>query len=327
MGLRSELLAAVRRLPGSVARKLLSEIDGREVRGAVAPRLIERVPLQETISKMLTTAEAGSVVRPGEFELRVLREYLSRRLVPFPRDWRTYSGETLRLARRNAGLAVETASEADAFSANFLQALSDSSLLVLFPWTQWIAATPALRDRRVADQADFNPFKAALSGCEPWTRGLAGKRVVVVSSFSQTIRQQHRVIGTVSAVRELMPDFELITVDAPVTFAGRMTDSSWHAGFERVKQELDSVDYDVALVSAGSYGPGLAHHAKRAGKIGMHLGAVGQLLFGVGGQRFFRPGSPFLSLLERFGPVKNWVRPLEKETPPDSRQVENGAYW
>jgi hypothetical protein len=47
---------------------------------------------------------------------------------------------------------------------------------------------------------------------------------------------------------------------------------SWFELLNEIKTKMDQTDFDIALVSAGSYSYPLAHHAKKLVKIGIHAG-------------------------------------------------------
>ena len=91
----------------------------------------------------------------------------------------------------------------------------------------------------------------------------------------------------------------------------------WFHALEELRAEMETGDYDVALVGAGAWSLPLVAHAKRIGKKGMHLGGALQLLFGIKGGRF-----------DSWGVYnEHWIRPLDRERPANHREMENGAYW
>jgi len=89
--------------------------------------------------------------------------------------------------------------------------------------------------------------------------------------------------------------------------------------------EISTLSFDIALISAGAYGLPLATGIKSSGRISIHIGGVMQLFFGIRGGRWDPVSNqyPFLSKYESDA----WVRPTMDETPVWSRSVEGGAYW
>ena len=85
---------------------------------------------------------------------------------------------------------------------------------------------------------------------------------------------------------------------------------------------MNNIDFDVAIIGCGAYGFPLAAHAKKLGKIGIHLGGVTQLLFGIKGSRW-ENWTHYTELRKNNG--KDWV--YANEIPKDYKKIENGCYW
>jgi hypothetical protein len=80
---------------------------------------------------------------------------------------------------------------------------------------------------------------------------------------------------------------------------------------------MSTIDFDVAIIGAGAWSIPLAVHAKKLGRIGLHLGGTINLLFGIRGGRFENRGLY----------NDHWIRPLPSECPANHKLLENGAYW
>jgi hypothetical protein len=159
----------------------------------------------------------------------------------------------------------------------------------------------------------------------PWSAALAGKRVLVVHPFEESIRRQYARRKEIwRSVPGLLPDFELLTLRSPYGFsANRFPD--WFAMLawleERVTALAASPGFDVALIGCGAAGIPLAVHCRDLGKIGIHTGGPTQLLFGIRGGRWDQRAE--------FAPFFNdaWIRPAAQETPAEARRVDKGGYW
>jgi hypothetical protein len=88
-----------------------------------------------------------------------------------------------------------------------------------------------------------------------------------------------------------------------------------------MREQMDEVAFDVAILGCGAYGLALGAHAKRLGKKAVVLGGAVQILFGIKGQRWDE--HEFISRLYN----EHWVRPLPSERPPNYQAVEGGCYW
>lgn len=168
-----------------------------------------------------------------------------------------------------------------------------------------------------------------LSGLEPWhssnpwSAELAGKKVVVVHPFIETITAQYRdnrsqVFDDVN----MLPTFDLRVVQAfmPGVREYPVKGGMFFEKLDRLIEEVHSEPFDVAIIGSGPNGFLIAAEVKRRGGIAIHLGGATQLLFGIRGKRWEETGFPFFN--------DSWVRPLPTDTPPDfSEHYDKGAYW
>lgn len=175
------------------------------------------------------------------------------------------------------------------------------------------------RSAKVIPLNDLAPFQHD----NPWTRSLAGRKVLVIHPFSESI--EHNYSNSRQKLfdnPDVLPEFDLKTIRAVQTSAGATSlYKDWFEALEQMKSAMDAIDYDIAIVGAGSYALPLAAHAKARGKKGVNLGAFTQLLFGIWGSRW--DAEPDVLRFRN----KWWTRPLPKERPPKADLVEGACYW
>ena len=167
-----------------------------------------------------------------------------------------------------------------------------------------------------------------LRGLEPyyyddaWSKVLAGKKVLVIHPFSNSIEHQYKRREKIYPTG-ILPDFTLITQRAIQTAAGEKDSrfKDWFDALEYMYSEAIKIDFDVAIIGCGAYGLPLAVKLKRAGKKAIHMGGATQILFGIKGKRW--DNHPIISNLYN----DSWIRPLDDECPQGSKNVENGCYW
>jgi len=160
----------------------------------------------------------------------------------------------------------------------------------------------------------------------PWTKALAGKKVLVVHPFARTIAQQYKKRELLFK-DDLLPEFQLMTIQAVQSIAGNPTGfSDWFEALDFMKAEIDKQDYDICLIGCGAYGFPLAAHVKRRGKKGFQLGGSLQLLFGISGKRWenenYNSQYNYAQLMN-----EHWVKPGDEEKPEDAVNVEGACYW
>jgi hypothetical protein len=122
---------------------------------------------------------------------------------------------------------------------------------------------------------------------------LKGKNVLVISPFSKTIQDNFRNRTHFFRNYEY-PDFNLVTYTTPITYKG-LPDNlyphrNWFATVESMKGEIDNIDFDIALLSCGSYAMPVGDFiARRMKKKALYVGGVLQLYFGIMGRRYVNP--------------------------------------
>jgi len=151
----------------------------------------------------------------------------------------------------------------------------------------------------------------------PWTlfrafaEALSGRRVLVVSPFARSI--------TANFVRRKKffknydyPDFELITFNVPITYAGLPPDHyphhDWFATATAMQQQIQQMDFDIALLGCGSYAMPLGVFIEQTmRRKAIFVGGVLQLFFGILGRRYMNP-----YFLNQINP-EQFIRPMEAE--------------
>ncbi len=159
-----------------------------------------------------------------------------------------------------------------------------------------------------------------------WSKSLNGKKVLIVYPFVDTIEQQYvrkNKIWTDEHSGKL-PDFELITYKPFWSIGGKMPHSSWKETFEKMRDDISKIDFDIAILGCSHYGlPLVAHIKEHMKKTAIYMGGELQILFGIKGQRWDN--------WERVNKHYNdhWTRSIDEK--PDSYNApigtDDGCYW
>jgi len=184
-------------------------------------------------------------------------------------------------------------------------------------------------EKKVVEQHINNVLKCSLISIEPylhprpWSMHLKGLDVLVVTPFSDSIKQNYYSNRpNLFLDQGVLPEFQIKTVRSPQGLCHNKTDfASWSDGLASLKSEVDMLQYDIAILGCGAYGLPLGAHIKKKGKVAIHLGGVTQLLFGVRGKRW--DDAPLYQGLFN----SHWVRPTKNERPPGWEKMEGGCYW
>jgi len=163
---------------------------------------------------------------------------------------------------------------------------------------------------------------------QPWTSILKDKKVLVISSKTQSIKNNFKNKDLIWP-NGMLPDFELLTLNFPDAYY--MLDESKRVQLkfpsnanlllDEYIEKMNNIDFDICLVGVGVFGLPLAIHAKKMNKIGIHLGGAIQILFGIKGGRWDSH-----DIISKFY-NDHWTRPLPEETPKNHMYIENNCYW
>lgn len=157
----------------------------------------------------------------------------------------------------------------------------------------------------------------------PWTEALAGKKVLVIHPFEESIKEQYARREELFPGTHILPEFDLKVLKAVQTSAGDQDNrfANWFEALDYMYNEAMKIDFEVAIIGCGAYGMPLAAKLKGAGKKVIHLGGVTQILFGIKGRRWVE------SKVDKIPFNDAWVYPKKEETPVNATTVEAGCYW
>ncbi len=153
----------------------------------------------------------------------------------------------------------------------------------------------------------------------PWSLALSNKKVLIISPFTETIKSQYPNLTKVWGDRDVMPNFELLTIKSKFLFDSNSP--SWKDTLNEMKKEISDIDFDIALLGCSLYGLPLVSYIKDMGKSAIYVGGALQLLFGIKGKRW--DAHDEISKMYN----EHWIRPLNSEIPSNYVGLDGGTYW
>lgn len=300
------------------------------------PRESNADKVSEIIYNELVSEKPTMIARYGATELACIINYLGikngkpnmvKYLLGGEPDW-WWHNNVLEQMKNWSGFFPPTISNAERFCQLMLE--DSKELDILACWQNNERKLEKYIGARYFIQGLFlDPFWSS----RPWTRALAGKKILVIHPFAELIREQYQdkreYLFTNS---EILPEFELHTITAVQSLGGESSGfTDWFSALKWMEDETAHHDFDIALIGCGAYGFPLAAHIKRMGKKAVHIGGPLQLLFGIIGRRWENPSYGVKELKEtgRYSSLINeyWVRPGEKGRPRNAGQIEDACYW
>jgi hypothetical protein len=256
--------------------------------------------------------------RLGAVELACLRYFLEKR----GSGKKPYSARVRTTMSNQAGFFPVDDQSLDRFAQTYLEELAQVDVMgVWFNQFENVVCNDYCTGATLVDLDCLEPFRFS----SPWSALLAGKRVLVVHPFAQSIQSQYRdKRQLLFACPDVLPEFELSTLKTVQSIgSARVGYDSWFDAYRHMCDQMSAEDFDVCLIGAGAYGLPLASFAKQLGKQAIHLGGVTQILFGIRGKRWEVEYADSTAKLFN----EHWVRPLASETPSNKDTIEKGCYW
>jgi len=302
---------------------------------------MNRQSVNDSIYNMLVSDTPCMISRFGTTELNCINNYLcvtsknsyAGRITEYITDnthtpW--WNEDHFKIMSLYSGIFPPCEDTSERFSERYLQ---DIPLIDLLGSFQYYEKFMPLRDDVIKGQLEtLYPFFVD----KPWTSALTGKKVLVIHPFNQTIHKQYLNRDKLFDNKDILPDFELITLQAVQSVAGaKVPYKDWFEALKYMEDQVSDIDFDICILGCGAYGLPLAAHVKRLGKKAVHLGGGTQLLFGIKGKRWteqydrilhYRPNETInTNYIDLFN--DSWVYPDESEKPSDAVKVEDACYW
>jgi len=233
---------------------------------------------------------------------------------------RPVSQQLSKVMKRNAGIHLPSMTSVRAYAAAYL--LPFQQCKVYASWEPWSHYTPHIKESQEFLQ---DIYKKPQLGAfvfdifhyihEPWTHGLRGKRLLIVSPFVDQMRLQPQAYRNA-----LFPECTFQYVKPPQTH-GTEPSRPWNEEFADFCTAVDAIDFDVALCSCGGYGNPLCGHIYSTGRSAIYVGGVLQMYFGIYGNRWLQERPEMVSMHRTL----TWMRPTEK--PKGFDEIEGSCYW
>ena len=279
----------------------------------------------EKLYNAITEGIPYMVSRIGGNEMNVIAYTYRNRYFPYRTDARA---DNIRDLCVGAGFFPREVDYGEQFTDLMSSRIEKADILGI--WTTYMEEWFIHRYAPLATSTWFNNLgpwvqMAAEGGERVWTKALQNKKVLVIHPFEDSIVSQYKKREQLftGKFEGMLPEFELKTFKALQSMGGEGIEGfgTWFDALYYMQDEIDKIDYDVAIIGCGAYGLPLAAHVKGMGKCAIHMGGTVQLLFGIRGKRWDNAGSMYTDMM-----TDAWVRPLPSEIPEVMKKLENGCY-
>ena len=237
--------------------------------------------------------------------------------------------QVIPIMKKNAGIRLDNMEDISFYATNYLKPFHESELFAWWePWGNVVKWIPRSFDfiivnfpKNKIDAFVFDIFHTIHSN--PWTLALKGKRILIISSFIDSIKEKIPIRKKIYGI-DLFPDCEFVFLKPPQTHGknkSRKLEVEFNEFVKRIEEIKDS--FDVALCSCGGYGNPICGAIYDMGKSAIYVGGVLQMYFGIYGERWLRERPDIMRMYMN----KHWSRPKENERPKNYKEVEKSCYW
>lgn len=238
----------------------------------------------------------------------------------------------MEVLERNAGVFPSELWSVQRWYEETQQAVRDADVLA----TEWYAPL-RVEEQLLLKSWSWKGIQIALRDLEPyykkpeerWSRLLAGKRVAVVTSFTETARKQVQKKNIWTSQESLWPSSTewswVQTGYAPCLALGRAgwegSPEFWSEAVGSVVESVIASKAEVALIGCGGLGMIIGAALKKAGIVSIVMGGAIQVFFGIKGERWANH-----EIIRNFW-NDQWTWPSLDETPGGANDVEKSCYW
>ena len=291
--------------------------------------------LREYISNKIDKNEKFILPRISGIEnnVAVLLEKLFSNDTSLQKEVNTsYLNQIIPIMKTNAGIKLSSYNSANKYSQLYMQAFNDCELFcgweIQGNYIHHISEShdymiKKYKDKKMIWSISLDIFHYIY--LNPWTTSLQGKRILIISSFidsiSENIRDRDKIYNNI----DLFPECSFVFIKPPITNASENS-REFDIELQEFTKHLDVIkdDYDIALLACGGYAnPICSYIYNNHNKSAIYVGGVLQMYFGILGNRWIQERPDILNLYWN----EYWKRPKITERPLHFQQVEKGCYW
>ena len=239
----------------------------------------------------------------------------------------------LTILSNNAGIYFDTNNKQkliEIYVNTCIESYKNSSTLSYFTTqSRYIEIQDSISNKFNLDKIHWRgvePFYMMAEGEIPWTHYLKGKKVLIINSFTSTMKKQRDNGFKLFGDKDIFLDGQEITFYKCFnTLAGNHIHDNWFETYKIMCMDIAKLDFDIALVACGGYGMPICNFIKsNLNKSAIYIGGGLQLFFGIMGKRWEK-SEFWVKHIEKYG--TQFVRPSEDEIIKEKENVEDGCYW
>lgn len=233
--------------------------------------------------------------------------------------------------KTNAGIFVKNEDSLKEYIDEYYNAIINSDLLgvwlkgITYNMTKMIYDTIHTYDKDIEknyfDAPSLEPYYHMDYDEYNFDKIIQGKKLLIISSHINSMQKQIPYLDKLFK-KKIFDNNTFIFVKPPITFANNDNNIDWKINFDKLKNDISNIHFDLALVSCGGYGMPICNFIKNDLKNNaFYVGGCLQIFFGIKGDRWNKHNK-ISKLYNKF-----WIDVCDEDKPENYKMIENGCYW
>lgn len=234
-------------------------------------RVMSKRQTNNWIIQKIQSGEPFMVARFGNTELQTVISVLEKRIAGNSKGTQEYFDKWFGRLGELSGFFPMKEELAEDFADLLIESCKHTDLLAMWHCNmEDYMINEYIQGARITYLTRIEPWRTS----NPWSAALKGKKVLVIHPFEKTIVSQYQKREKLFPDRNVLPDFELLTLKAVQTIADEVDDrfETWFEALDYMYAEAMKKEFDIAIIGCGAYGMPLAAKIKSAGKQAIHMG-------------------------------------------------------
>lgn len=273
---------------------------------------------EDIVCNYIKQSKPFMMARVGNTELWIVKQYLEKRLNlvnEYSDFWLKYLFETSGFFAKDNNIK-----DVDKFAIEHIEAIKNCDFNLCYGNDELAEGlNMVLKYFQNNNGLNFDWDKLTNPFDNKWFYCLMNKKILVISPYSESIKQQIKNIDNLFESK--YPNMSIITYQCLETqLNNNLGYNSFFNALEKMKVDINKIDFDIAFICAGAYGYLLADYIKKIGKSSIELCSYVPNWFGIKIKRYCTN----INVNKYWN--NNWIFPIEKPIK-DSEKIEDGCYW
>lgn len=269
------------------------------------------------VSDYIKNDKPFMMARIGNTELWIVKQYLQKKMHlidNYKTFWLDYFFSTSGFFAKNNNL-----DDVDKYAKYHIEAIKNCDFNLCYGNDELAEGLNIVLQNLQENPINYNWENLSNPFISSWFKLFKNKKILVISPYSKSINNQIKNINKL--YDNIYPDMEVITYQCLETQLNNTNGyDSFFDALESMKNDIENIEFDIALICCGAYGYLLSSIIKNMGKSAIELCSYLPNWFGIKIKRYCTN----LSINKYWN--SNWIFPIENPIK-NAEKIEDSCYW